>query len=210
MPSTAGRLALVKLSGTPTAFTGEATTVLTTDKVYQISDATKQVWDPTATITVKDGGTPVNTGTDPYTINRLTGTVSFTNTAARTITIDGTYLPMTTIAKTKEVLYMTGRENLDDTTFDSNGWEESIQGRGVASATLGRNWEYVSGLVLQTAIVNGSLIALEIYDNRNGTPVLMWARATKQAQTAAVKSIVSEALDFASTTDADGRAVSIA
>src|SRR4051812_25153572 len=120
MPSTAGKLGLVKLGGTPTAFTNEATTATVANKVYQIANTAKRVWSPTATITVKDGGVAVNAVTDPYTINRLTGKVTFAATTARVITISGTYLPMLTIAKAKSITYDRGAELLDDTTFDSN------------------------------------------------------------------------------------------
>jgi hypothetical protein len=209
MPSTAGRLSLVKMSGGSTSFTGEATTVLVTNQVYQITAATKQVWDQFATITVKDGGTPVDPVADPYTINRLTGTVSFTNVTSRTITIDGHYLPMTTIAKATDFTYEVDRPAIDDTTFDSNGWTENVAGLGASAVSLGKNWESVSAPLLEAALTSGAVLVLALYSNRNNAPDrLMWALPTKNARTTKVTDLAKVSLDFVGVTDADGREIS--
>lgn len=212
MPSKAGRLALVKMSGTGVAFTDEATTVLTTNKVYQITDATKRVWDRALTITVKDGGTPVNIGTDPYVINRLTGTVTFTNTAVRTITISGTYLPLSTIAKCRDASVDLLSPALDDTTMDSNGWAECLAGMKNAAIALGRNWESVSTPLLRAALTAGTPLVIEVLYDRNDatTAFLMWALPTKQSAVANIKQIITDGLDFVGYPDADLRVVSIA
>lgn len=212
MPSTAGRFAAVKIGGTPTAFTDEAVTVLTTNKKYQITSTTKRVWSPTATITVKAAGVEVDAEADPYAINRLTGVVEFTNTTARgTVTVSGTYLPMSTIAKSKSVTYDLMNQVLDDTTFDSAGWSETIPGINSARATLGRNWESTYGPILRAHLVAGDLIVLQIFSKATtAADLLMWCYPTKATQDAAVSSIITDALEFVGASDADGRVVSIA
>ncbi len=210
MPSTAGKLGLVKVGGTPTAFTDEAVTVLTTNKKYQITNTAKRIWSPTATITVKAAGVAVNPVTDPYVINRLTGVVTFTNVSARgTVTITGTYLPMLTIAKSHSVTYDRGTALLDDTTYDSNGFDESISGIQSISANLGKNWETTYSALLSTALLSGSQLVIQIFHNRNlAADIVFWARGTKQTISAATRSIVGEELAFVGTHDVDFRVIS--
>ena len=210
MSSTAGKIGLVKIGGTPTAFTDEATTATVANKVYQITNTAKRIWSPTATITVKDGGVAVDPVADPYVINRLTGKVTFTATTARVITISGTYLPMTTIAKSKSVTYEKGNEVLDDTTFDSGGYEENIPGIHSITASLGRNWESTYSAVFKNAIVNGSLLVLQIFhDNAAAMDLAFWARPTKQAISIATRSIIGEDLTFVGSADVDSRVISL-
>ena len=210
MSSTAGKIGLVKIGGTPTAFTDEATTATVANKVYQITNTAKRIWSPTATITVKDGGVAVDPVADPYVINRLTGKVTFTATTARVITISGTYLPMTTIAKSKSITYEKGNEVLDDTTFDSNGYEENIPGIHSITASLGRNWESTYSAVFKNAIVNGSLLVLQIFhDSAAAMDLAFWARPTKQAISIATRSIIGEDLTFVGSADVDSRVISL-
>lgn len=210
MPSTAGKIALVKIGGTPTAFTDEAVTATTANKVYQITNTAKRIWSPTATITVKDGGVAVDADADPYVINRLTGKVTFTATTARVITISGTYMPMSTIAKSHSVTYEKGNEVLDDTTFDSGGSEENIPGIHSIAASLGRNWESTYSTVFKNAILNGTLLVIQIFHDKDGTAdIAFWARPTKQTISIATRSIVGEALTFVGSSDVDLRVVSL-
>lgn len=210
MPSTAGKIGLVKVGGTPTAFTDEATTATVANQVYQITSSAKRIWSPTATITVKDGGTPVDAGADPYVINRLTGKVTFTAVTARTITISGTYIPMSTIAKSKSITWEKGNEVLDDTTFDSNGYEENIPGIHSVRASLGKNWETTYSALFKSAIVSGSLLVIQIFhDNAAAADVAFWARPTKQAISIATRSIIGEDLTFVGSADADLRVISL-
>jgi len=211
MPSTAGKIALVKIGGTPTAFTAEAVTVLTTNLKYQITNTAKQIWSPTATITVLAAATPVDPEADPYVINRLTGVITFANVVARgTVTVTGTYMPMTTIAKSKSVTYEKGNELLDDTTFDSNGYEENIPGIHSITASLGRNWETTYSTVFKNAIINGTLLVIQIFHDKNGTAdIAFWARPTKMTITLATRSIVGEDLTFVGSSDADLRVISL-
>jgi hypothetical protein len=210
MSSTAGKIGLVKIGGTPTSFTDEATTATVVNKAYQITNTAKRVWSPTATITVKDGGVAVDASADPYVINRLTGVVTFTATTARVITISGTYLPMSTIAKSKSITWQKGNEVLDDTTFDSAGYEENIPGIHSVTASLGRNWESTYAAIFKAAIINGSLLVIQIFhDSGAAADVLFWARPTKQAISIATRSIIGEDLSFVGSSDADLRVISL-
>ena len=211
MSSTAGKIALVKVGGTPTAFTAEAVTVLTTNLKYQITNAAKRIWSPTATITVLAAAVAVDPDVDPYVINRLTGVITFANVVARgTVTVTGTYLPMLTVAKSHSVTYEKGNEVLDDTTFDSNGYEENIPGIHSITASLGRNWESTYSTIFKNAILNGTLLVIEIFHDKNvASDIAFWARPTKMSITMATRSIVGEELTFVGSSDADLRVVSL-
>ncbi len=208
--STAGKIGLVKIGGTPTAFTDEATTATVVNKTYQLTNSAKRIWSPTATITVKNGGVAVDASADPYSINRLTGKVTFVATTARVITISGTYLPLTTIAKSKSIVWEKGNEVLDDTTFDSNGYEENIPGIHSVTASLGKNWETTYSAIFWAAIQAGSLLVIQIFHDKNAAAdVSFWARPTKQTISVATRAVVGEDLSFVGSSDVDLRVVSL-
>lgn len=102
MAELAGKSVLIKISGSPTTMTGEATTSLGDNKAYQITNTAKQVVDFASALTVLEGGVAT---TDPYTFNYLNGTVTFDSADAGrgVITITGKYLPMTTAAYANSV-----------------------------------------------------------------------------------------------------------
>src|SRR4051812_23593935 len=113
MSANAGILCAVKLSGSGLSMTAEATTG-TGNISYQITNTAKRVLDRAAAITVKDGGV---TTVESYTVDRLQGKILFGSTAVRVITVDATYLPMTTIAEAKEFSFQTKNGMLEDTAF---------------------------------------------------------------------------------------------
>lgn len=95
----AGYVAKVKQSGTATAATGEAMS-LVSGKTYKITDATKNVWSRSNAVTVYDNAVAVNAA-NIQEINYLFGRVTFVSgyTVTGAITVDIYYLPMTVIAK---------------------------------------------------------------------------------------------------------------
>jgi len=99
---------------------------------------------------------------------------------------------------------------LDDTTFDSNGYEENIPGIHSITASLGRNWESTYSTVFKNAILNGTLLVIEIFHDKNvASDIAFWARPTKMSITMATRSIVGEELTFVGSSDADLRVVSL-
>src|SRR5690348_7886763 len=93
----AGYVAKVKSTGTSTAMTGEAMS-LVSGKTYKVTDATKDVWDYTKSLTVKDNGAAV-AAADIEEINYIFGQVTFVAgyTPTGPITVDGHYLPLTEV-----------------------------------------------------------------------------------------------------------------
>lgn len=99
--ATAAWQAQVKVSGTSTAMTGEATTSLGGSQ-YQVTSATKRIIDPTVAVVVKDGGSTVSSSL--YSVDRLFGIVTFSGyTPTGAVTVDGSYLPTAAIGECTSV-----------------------------------------------------------------------------------------------------------
>lgn len=112
-----GFTVVLKLSGTSTAFTGEATTN-TTGNTYQITDTTKWALDPTAAVTVYDTGVPVAAGN--VTVDFLFGKVTLSAPPGGAVTVDGSYLPLWAVAEARGFeVNMTGAM-LEDTVMSSS------------------------------------------------------------------------------------------
>jgi hypothetical protein len=100
MPGVAGRKALVKVAGAAVAFVTEACTNSGDSKTYQITNAIKRVWDPTIAITVFYNA--VLQAANTYTINRLTGKITFAVAqGASAVTVTGSYLPLSNAVRAK-------------------------------------------------------------------------------------------------------------
>ncbi len=114
MAATAGFNTALKVGGTSTAFTGEATTNTTGDS-YQITNTAKRVLDPTVAITVYDGVTPVV----PTVIDWLFGVVTLPAPPVGAVTIDGSYIPLLTVAQGQAATTDTSVDALDASVFGS-------------------------------------------------------------------------------------------
>lgn len=202
-----GRSAQVKLSGSGIAATGLATTdVGGLHTVYQVTDATKQAWDPRAAVVVK-----VNGSAEPasaYTLDRLYGRVTFAAplTGADVVTVDATYLPMTVVAACHEYDYNLTATNVDATTFESNGWMEREQVLGDVQGTAGRFYQ-VDNLFID-ALQAGSVCVLELRESNVTAGGRIRCLFTKSEVKASAAALVDETITFEGTSDADGRAVS--
>jgi predicted secreted protein len=126
----------VKAGGTSTAFTNEATTKVTANTVYQITDASKRIIDPNVAVTVEvdaDGGGAGGyavAAADTYEIDYLFGRVTFAadQGASALVRVSGSYLPTVSVAEVREVSVNCSRTVLDKTTFDSGGAKEKLAG----------------------------------------------------------------------------------
>ncbi len=102
MTEIAGHKVQVRLPGTPTAATNEATTHLT-GKIYQITNAAKRILSLTVAITIKDSGVtvaPANILAIDYLFGKVTFVPGYTVNGAVTFAVM-TYLPTTVIAYAK-------------------------------------------------------------------------------------------------------------
>lgn len=187
----AGRLAVVKASGTAVAMTAEATTA-TGNISYQITDATKRVIDRTEAVVVKDGGVVT---AEAYTLNRLSGTVTFATATARTITIDGKYLPMAEVASAHEYSFNKAVDVLEVTPFAATH-KKRIAGQKFASGTLSQ-WDINE--YFYDALTADEPIVLEFRGTATGEPERLWAYLESSEMSAAISDPQNEIVTFTST-----------
>lgn len=192
----------VRVPGTPTALTDEATTPDAQYKVYQITDPTKQVLDPTAPITVKKNGTTVTSG---YTIDRLFGKVKFSSPLqpSDTVTITGQYLPMADAAQAYQFTLTSNVLGEESTVFGQKYVSREVVGRD-------HSVSFTQWLVVDNDWIDklqaDNIVVVEI---KMGAGIRrMWAVIAADEISGQVRSLQSEALQFQGTQDADGRVIS--
>ena len=216
MSATAGRVALVKVPGTPVAFTNEATTANAGRTVYSITNAAKSVWDPQAAITVQtspDGTTW--SGASGYTLNRLAGSVTFAVAlgAGYFTRVTGSYLPMSIVTGAKSFTYTLTAAILNSTGFDDAytncGFPTKSIGLYDAQGTMARWYQNPVAGYFRDALLNATVVVLEFSVNRAvGYDCRIWALLDKQQIAAAVSSLVDDTIDWQGVPDADGNVVS--
>lgn len=206
MAGTPGRKALVKVSGAAVSFTDEACSTVTANTVYQITNAAKRVWDRTAAITVKKDA--VTQSAALYTLNRLTGKITFLADigGGHTITVSGSYLPMSTAAEGKAYNYDLMRAILDDTEFGDSDVTK-VPGLKDASGSIGRWWSV--NTYFRDALLSENAVVLEFYTDASAAfDMRMWALIDKAGIAAAAAGLIDESVNFVGATDADGRVTS--
>src|SRR5688500_17472698 len=117
----------IKAGGAAVAFTEEATTEVTANTVFQITDTSKRIIDPATTLLVEydeDGGGAgayEEASHDEYSVDYLFGTVTFHSAlgASATVRVTGAYIPTTAIAQAKEFTLTTAADVLDKTPFNT-------------------------------------------------------------------------------------------
>src|SRR3990172_7175042 len=114
----AGYLAEIKKQGTPTAFTAEAC-ALESGQIYKISDATKEIWDRSQTLTFYD--TAVDKTAFVEWVDYLFGRVKFLDsyTVTGAVTATGKYLPTAAIAKGNSYTLTMSADTNDTSDFDT-------------------------------------------------------------------------------------------
>ena len=135
---------VIKVNGTSTALSNAATTKLTANTVYQITDATKRVLDPNVAVLVEvdadgaGGGGYATAAADTYTVDYLFGKVTFNSDQGvnALVRVTGAYLPMLTVAECTNAEYEVMRETLDKTSFDSGGYRAREGGLISATASV--------------------------------------------------------------------------
>jgi len=198
MGGIAGRRAQVKVAGAPVTFTDEATTdVAGGHQVYQITAATKRVWDRATPLVVKVGGSVTG---ESYTYNRLSGKVTFATVDAGrgAVTVSGAYLPLSSFAGAKNFSYSLTRQLMLDTDFDAanTGWNTYQLGILDVEGTIGTR-HIIGDLDLPE-----EPLVIQFFSDRNGSPDLtMWAVFAKRALDAAIDGIQDETFDFKGTGD---------
>jgi hypothetical protein len=209
MSGIAGRKALVKVTGAPVTFTAEATTDSGDHQTYQITSATKRVWDRATTLVVNVAGVPTG---ESYTFNRLTGRVTFAtvNAGRGAVTLDGAYLPLATAIGAKNYSISLTKQMLVDTDFDSantnNGFNTYQGGQLDVEGSIGRR--LTVDTALRDALLASNPVVIQLFVDRASAPYLtLWAFLEKDAVSAAIDGIGDGSIDFKGTADDQGVAV---
>lgn len=135
MAATAGYTVLLKVGGTPTTFTDEATTELDAGppQVFQITDATKQVLDPATAIVILDDS--LADVTDDFTVDYHTGTFTSEAGGHTSITVSGKFIPRNAVAQATAATINASMAELD-TSILGNSYTTLEVGKATAEGTL--------------------------------------------------------------------------
>lgn len=194
----AGYVAKILKSGTATTFTDEAVTLIT-GNTYQISDATKNVWDRLTAVVVKDGATTLDAG-DDYTVDYLFGRVTLTAPPGGTVTISGKYLPMTQVAKANGFT-LTQNANANDVsvfeTAQANGGYQTYE-PGLRTASLSLQGIYSASNGFRALLAARAELVIEINPDGGGKSVARgWFKAMGTGQSGDVGDLEQQTLNFA-------------
>ena len=159
MAATAGYNAALKVGGTATTITDEATTELDAGppQVFQITNAAKQVLDPATAVVIKDETTA--DVTDDFAIDFNTGTVTSETGGYVSVTISGKYIPLHTVARVQVATINASVAELDKSSL-GNAYTEFDCGQMTAEGEI----NYLAAL--SDVLDGGSLTWQSLFDGR--------------------------------------------
>lgn len=172
------------------AFLDEVTT--TSDNIsYTIANALKNIWGFNSVIIVEDAGVPT---TEPYTLSRLTGTVSFeTADAGRVITVSGDYVLLSTVAEAKAWGLDVAIDMLDETVFQDSS-RAFKPGLITGSASIGKF--YTLDKYFVDAILAGTTKVIEFYADAAEPPIVVYGIISADGISSAVESLIEESVSI--------------
>ena len=194
----AGYVAELKKGGTPTVATAEAMSQ-DSGQIYSIDEATKEIWDRSVAVVIKDG---VTTVTDEVEfIDYLFGIITFvsTYTVVGAITVDVTYLPTVVIGKGNTyTLTMTAApiDNSDFATVQDNDGFKTMR-PGLRTVTFEQQGIFDATESAKTDLSNRSEVIVEIDPAGNGQAIARgFFRVITTAQGGAVGALEDETIGF--------------
>ena len=194
----AGYMATVKKVGSSTVFTDQATT-LVSGKTYQITDATKRIWDRSAAFVIEDGVTDVTAQVES--IDFLFGKVTFlaSYTPAGAITVTGKSFPTTAIGSIKGFTLTQNADAIDNSdyaTVQANGGYKTHQpGLRTVSCELPGVFKAVNGMV--ALLESRAEVIIEINPDGNSKSLCRgFFRPINQRQSGNVGALEEENVTF--------------
>lgn len=142
-------------TGAGTTFTTEACSVVS-GTTYQINNTAKRRWDPTAAVTVYDGGTPVDSSA--YYLIHATGKIVFDSAPGGAVTVSGKYLTASQYGQAFDWSANIGY-NLAPAAVFGDSWESHKATLGKGTATIKRFTNQDGYFVTN----GGSLFLLELH-----------------------------------------------
>jgi hypothetical protein len=195
----AGYVTKVMRSGTPTTFTGLATT-LVSGKTYKITDATKNIWDRLTTVAVTDNAVAVPAN-EIESIDYLHGRVTLTSghTVVGPILVSGKYLPMTAVAGANSFTLTQTANSIDQTDYESaqanDGYRSYIY--GLKTVKLSLKGFYDDSNLFEALVEARDELVIEInLDGTGLTTARGWFRALSNQQSGNVGELEDATVDF--------------
>ena len=195
----AGYQATVKKVGTTTAFTDQACT-LVSGKTYQISDATKRIWDRSVAVVVEDATVAVNND-NIESIDFLYGKVTFVSsyTPGGAITVTGSSFPTTSLGSIRGFTLTQNADAIDNSdyaTVQANGGYKTHQpGLRTVSVELPGVFKAVNGMV--ALLEARSEVIIEINPDGNSKSICRgFFRPINQRQSGNVGALEEENVTF--------------
>lgn len=230
---TRGIAALVKISQvstTGTAFGGAGSEEAMTDvgaalTVYQITNTVKRLLNPLATtpIAFQKSTDAFSADIDDvaaseYTINYLTGTITFLVAQAASTTVrvkasTGEYLTLANVGQAKSFTLTMQANNLDSTVFGSSDFMGRVQGQRDTSGNIGRYIDTAAPTQFHDAIQAGRAFVFDFYSDatdaadQDGWDFRVRGLITGRSNDVNFDSLSEEALDFEGTSDDQGNAI---
>lgn len=195
----AGYKATIKRSGTTTAMTEEAMT-LVSGKTYKITNAAKNLWDRTAVWTVEVGGDPVAPA-DILSIDYLFGTVTFqpAYTPSGAVTVTGKYFPTAPVGCANGFTLTQTTNAIDETCMDTaaaNGGYR-VYNYGLKTASLDLNGIFRTTNSFQALLATRAEVLIEINPDGEGKSVVRgWFKAVNVGQSGDVGALEQETVTF--------------
>jgi hypothetical protein len=216
---TEGHYAVLYVSGAAAALSNpEATTGST--YTWQITNAAKRVLDPTYAVTESKTQTYTRSKTPAagqFTVNRLTGTITYGSSQSADVGVSGKYLPMSALLYAKDFTLNVKPKVVDTTALcsdvapyqskattirDINGTIGTFFTPDAAATFDPAITEYFMG-----SIMNNSTFALKFYMSAN-YELLAWVKVDTDAIKANVGNLMEETVSFSGLPDAEGRVLS--
>lgn len=192
MTASASYNSSIKKSGISTSFTGE-TMSNTTGNSFRIDDATKRIFDRSATFTFYEDAVAI-LESDIVKVDYLFGIVEFVTSKTGAITVDGSYMPVTDIAGAKDYTLNIGSTILDDTDFSTTGYRTKEYGLLDASVSLTR-FDDVSQTFFDV-LTNRETIVIEINPAGGSQYIRGWFKLESDGLSGDVNGLEEESLTF--------------
>ena len=199
---TAGRLAVIKVSGDPLTAAAEGLTHITNTE-WQITDAIKRVLERDVTPVVeKSDGIGGWDEISYLSVNKLNskftfGDAGYVNTETLRVK-SGNYLPMSSAAYAHEYSYNRSATMLEVTRFQDTH-KRRIAGAKFGSGSLSQ-WDVIDAY-FEDALTAREPIVLEFRAETTGNPQRLWALIESTEMSTAIESPQDEAVSFISTDD---------
>ena len=211
MAAIAAHLCRLYMTGTSTTLTGEsADEVGATGSRFQVTDVTKQILSPAATVVGKDAGV----GAALDTVDYLFGTVDFTSSPAGAVTVDADYLPRFEVGTVTDFSISLSSDILDTSTMDGETFRNKISGLvdlgGSLTLLETPNQDYDTGggeIKLYDLLSDGTPKVLEIDFPDTTEALRAWIVIESYENTGAVDGLVETSISFQGAPQSAGQTV---